>query len=123
MSLIVKKLFLSTVVVAALLSSTNAAAAGSCGTGYITAISEGAWGLSNFRIKLNPTIASSSVGRFSNNRTIQFKSTLPEEQYRGIKAIAYLAFSSGKPVRVHTSGNACSEADELNIFIDEGAVF
>lgn len=118
-----KKFIISTAVLAALFASTGATAAGRCGTGYITAISEGSYNQPHFRIKLNDSITPGALGGYAQNGTIQFKSTMPAEKYRGIKALAYLAFSSGKPVRVFSTGTTCSEADELNIFIDAAAVY
>lgn len=49
---------------------------------------------------------------------VRFNNTLDPDCFRGIKALAYMAFSSGKPVRAYTSGTHCNATDDLTIFLD-----
>ena len=101
------------------LSSANAMAAGSCGAGIITHIKEGGWNEEGFVIHIDDSIELPFSGApMYKAKWIKFPNTLDPDRYRGIKALAYMAFTSGKPVRAYTSGSSCAAADDLTIFLD-----
>lgn len=104
------------------IASFSSHAAGSCGAGKITHIKEGGWNVDHFMIQIDYTAEGSSTMPYGNGGMIRFLSTLDENRLQGIKALAYLAFSSGRTVRVFTSGTSCALADDLTIYAP-GATF
>jgi len=111
------KLFTSLAIASVLsLASASSHAAGSCGAGKITHIKEGGWNTDHFMIQIDYTVEGASSMSYGNGGYIRFLSTLDENRLQGIKALAYLAFSSGRTVRVFTSGTSCGLADDITLY-------
>jgi len=91
-------------------------AAGSCGAGKITQITEGGWNTSHFMIQLDYSQEGKSSMSYGNDGMIRFLVNMHEDRFQGIKALAYLAFSSGRIVHVSTSNASCAAANALTIF-------
>lgn len=104
------------------LSSANATAAGSCGSGVITHIKEGGWNTNAFLIHIDDSVELPTGGSMYKSHWVKFNNTLDSDRFRGIKALAYMAFSSGKTVRAYTSGASCQVADDLTIFLDSSTL-
>ena len=97
------KLFNSLALISVLsLVSLSSHAAGSCGAGKITHIKEGGWNTNHFMIQIDYTQESASGMPYGNGGMIRFLSTLDENRLQGIKALAYLAFSSGRTAVSYT---------------------
>ena len=95
--------------------STGANAAGFCGAGKILSIKEGGWGSNHFMITIDYSEQADQVEGLFNNH-IRFLASLNANRFRGIKALAYMAFSGNKTVQVYTSGANCGVADDITIY-------
>ncbi len=98
-----------------------ASAAGSCGGGYIIAIKEGGFDEDNFFIMIDNSVAANAVGDAYQGGWIRYEATLNGKRLRGIKALAYLAFTGNKRVQAYTSGTSCKNADDLTIYADRAS--
>lgn len=97
------------------LASSNAFAAGSCGAGKILSIKEGGWNSNHFMIKIDYSAEAADVsGHWYGN--IRFLNTLHADRFKGIKALAYMAYSGNKTIRVWTSGTNCNQADDITLY-------
>ena len=96
--------------------STNANA-GLCGGGKITHIEEGGWNTNDFLIAIDYADEARPSGSWIHkNAYIRFqKDLIDPDRFRGIKAIAYLAFSTGASVRVWAHNASCGNATNLRI--------
>jgi len=98
-----------------LLGSSNAFAAGWCGGGKILEIKEGGWASNDFLIRIDYSTTPDGVGgKF--NGYIRFLDTLNDNRMKGIKALAYMAFTGNKDVKVWTANATCDQATDLSIF-------
>ncbi len=98
------------------MSSTQAMAGGYCGSGLITHIKEGFWNEEGFVIHIDDSISVPTLGTMHKTDYVRFPITLNADRYRGIKALAYMAFSSGHYVTAYSSGATCAEEIASTIY-------
>lgn len=100
--------------VAAALMVSPSAFAGWCGGGKIVEIKEGGWGSNHFFIKIDYSqLPDTAGGTF--NGYIRYLDTLDANRFKGIKALAYMAFTGNKDVKIWTT-STCDQAADLTIF-------
>jgi hypothetical protein len=100
-----------------LLFSTIAAHADTCGVGRITSIGEGRYNTNDFMITIDYSMAPSKYPGTEFYGLIVFKkSNLDIERFKGIKALAKLAFAADKSVMTYAHTGRCDDATEIVLY-------
>lgn len=104
-----------------LLFLSSSSYAGWCGGGKITNISEGAWNLNDFFIRIDYSVMENGhEGTNWADHWIRFQSNINTDRLNGIRSMAVAAYLSNSTVYVWSHNNRCDAADELRLGNDPG---
>jgi len=102
--------------VSVLMFLSSSAFAGYCGGGKITTILEGGWASDDFYIKVDYSESTNNHPGTDRSGFIIFKKdSMSVERFKGIKTIAFLAFTTGKTIWTYTNSDRCDDTSSMGI--------
>jgi hypothetical protein len=89
--------------------------AGECGRGKVLTVMEGGWNTPDLFIKISYTSPSSHPGTEYSGFIRYRKSNLEPDRFKGIKAIALMAYITKESIWTYSHAADCSNATEIGI--------